>query len=325
MEIFNFDKNDLTRYIEYELKTVSKFKEPLNYVIKSLEKLGSSLTIKSLDKAVNLSKIKENEGKNYHWSVINYKNVTLVIRRYEQHMTIYTKVVKESIKGYDKSEYGAFSLNTDMDKFGDKHDEMMDKYWSKPFTDLNVIIKDLLNMLIDRTYGVSWVWNSAALKRPDHVELKLAFCNNNITSLDDFTFCMEEISYMYQKLFAESTMVQKLKEYVGKTNVKLNDRYKAGEVTTTVKDGYYHAVGMDLIDTMDKNKESFKDVYSLTRYYFEEIFQEKIYIYNGEIYVAGGEFKVGEPVAYKGTDDFENVTIFTSTMPKENFIPLKKY
>ncbi len=320
MEIFKFEKSDLTSYIEYELKTVSKFKEPLNYVIKSLERLGNSLTIKSLDKKIDLSKIKENEGKNYHWSAINYKNVTLVIRRYNQHLTIFTKVVKESDRGYDKSEYGAFSLNTDMDKFGDKHDEMLDKYWDKPFTDLNVIIKDLLNMLIDRTLGVSWVWNSAALKRPDHVNLKLAFSNNNISSLDDFTFCMEEISSIYMQMFAESTMVKKLKEYAGKTNIKLNDRYKVGKVTTTVKDGYYHAVGMEIIDKKDK---TFRDVYSLTQYYFDYIFTEKIYIYNGEIYTAGGKFKVGEPVAYRGED--YDVTLFHSNMSVENFIPLIKY
>lgn len=323
MELFKFEKSDITRHIEYELKTLSKFKEPLNYIIKNFIRLGHSLEIKSLDKKINLNKVKENEGKNYHWSVFIYKNITLVVRRYRHHLTIFTKVDK-GIDRWDspKVDYGAFTLNTDFEKFGDKHDEMMDKYYDKPFLDLEVIIKGLFKILLERDGGVHWVWNSASLKRPDHVKIELAFADKNISSLDNFVFCMEEIDNIYLSLFAENTMVQKLKELKTKVGKKLDKRYKIGKVTTTIKDDYYHAVGLELIDTLSKETSSFKDVYSLTRYYFETIFKDKIYIYDGEIYIEGGEFKVGEPVAYKKMDE---VTLFKNTFPKENFIPLKKY
>lgn len=321
MEIFKFEKNDITRHIEYELRTLDKFKEPLNYVIRNLERLGHSMTIKSFDKKVNL-KVKERKGKNYHWSVFNYKNATLIVRRYQQHLTIFTKVDK----GFNKwdepqSEYGAFTLHTNLEKFDDdKHDEMLDTYYSKPFTDLNVIVKDLFNLLLDKQFGVYWIWNSVSLKRPDHIELKLAFTakEGGINSIDEFVFCMEELQSMYQELFAENTMVQKLKEL--KTGTKLNDRYKVGKITTTVKDDYYHGVGIEIIEGKEKK---FQDVYSLTRWYFEDVFKDNIYLFKGEIYVEGGEFKEGEPVAYKNMDN--SVTLYKNTYPKENFIPLKKY
>lgn len=37
MEIFKFEKDSITRFIEHELKTLSKFKEPLKYIVKQLE------------------------------------------------------------------------------------------------------------------------------------------------------------------------------------------------------------------------------------------------------------------------------------------------
>lgn len=322
MELFNFEKDQVTRFIEDKLDTFNKCKEPLNYTINKLVALGHSLTIKSLDK-IDLNKVKERKGKNYHWSVFIYKNVTLVIRRYNQHLTIFTKVIKEpDHKGRVKFEYGAFTFRTDLSKFSDdQRDKMTDLYWDKPFTGLNEIIHDLLKLLVDKTYGVSWVWNSACLKVPDYVEIKLAFSQENIISLDNFIFCMEELSNIYQELFAENTMLQKLKEL--KEGNKLNDRYKIGKVITKVKDEYYHGVGMDIVDTMNKEKTNFQDVYSLTRYHCKDIFKN-IYLYNGEVYLEGGEFKEGEPVAYKD-EEIDNVTLFKDTYPKENFITLIKY
>ncbi len=327
MDIFQFDKEQITRHIEYELKTTQKFKEPLNYVIKGLQRLKNSMTIESLDKKIDLNKVKENKGKNYSWSTFTYGNVTLVVRRYQQHLTIFTKVVKNSDANErrHKIEYGAFTLKTNFEKFGDKHDEMMDKYWNNPFIDLNVIIKNLLKLLLEKDGSVHWVWNSATLKRPDHVEIKLIFSDNTISSIDNFAFCMEELSTIYLELFAESTMIQKLKEYKNKVGEKLNKYYTIGKVITKRdKDDYYHSVGMTLIKN-DSKESNFQDIYSLTRYYFDSIFQDKIYFYQGEVYVQGGNLKVGEAVTYKEEDLSDEVFLFKETYPKENFIPLVKY
>lgn len=325
MEIFKFEKEYITRYIQYELKTLSKFKEPLKYIIRQMERHKNCLVIKSLDN-INLNKIKESEGKNYYWSVFKYKNITLVVRRYKQHLTIFTMVesnekIDDDTLEKPRTDYGAFTLNTDFEKIDiSNRDQISDNYYDNPFTDLNVIVKDLFNLLIDRDSGVHWVWNSVALKRPDHINIKLIFDNNSISSIDDFGFCMEELENKYQELFAENTMVQKLKELnVGEI---LDDRYKIGKINTILKNNYYHDIGLEMINILDKSKR-FNDVYSLTRWYFEEVFKEKLYSYNGVLYIQGGEFKVGEPVAYKNFND--NVTLFKDSLPKENFIPLVKY
>lgn len=326
MEIFKFEKDSIESHIRYELKLFSKIKEPLNYIFKTLENTGHSITLKSLDK-INLKKVKEREGKNYNWSVINYKNVQLLIRTYKQHLTIFTKVTKpcEYKKGKMVAEFGAFTFHTDMEFFkgtDKEHDRKLDEFYENPLVDLNKCAKQLFEVLIER--GVSWVWNSACWKTPEYVKIKLAFEKESIHSIDNLVFCFEEINYLYCELFAENTMFKTLPKLEKRIGEEFDYQYNIKEVHTTLKNGYYHDVGVLLQDKKDKKKTSFQDVYSLTRYYFEKVFKEKTYSYKGEIYVEGGEFKIGEPVAYKD-ETINKVTLFEKTFPKENFIPLKKY
>jgi hypothetical protein len=323
MKLFNFEKETLTSYIEYELKTISKFKEPFHYVINGLIAGKNYLVIKSLDKFdLNALMKKEKQGKNYHWSVVTFENVTLVIRHYRYHFTIFSKVVKErDIKG-SYVEYGAFTVNTDMKKFGKDHDKMMDAYYDKPFTDINVIFKDLISTLKGRDSGAYWVWNSAVLPRPKHVDIEAIFSGNTISSIDKFAFCMEEISQVYLELFAETTMLKRLKQI--KQGDILNEHYKAGKINTEVKDDYFHDAGMELVDTKSKKKD-FHDVYSLSRYHLKELFGA-MYLYKGEVYIQNGEKPVvGEAAAYKDDEEEGNVVIFGEKYRPECFMPLKKF
>ena len=316
MKLFDFDKDVLRHYIEYDLRTTEQAREPMNFIIAQMVKQGHSMTLNSLDKKIDLNKVKERKGKNYNWSVFVHKNATMLVRRYKQHLTIFTKVFKDG--KYPKTEYGAFTMNTDMDKFGAKHDQMMDKYWDNPFIDLNAIIKNLMEVLMDR--GVHWVWNSACLKRPNHVDIKLAYCDNNINSIDDFVYCMEEISSMYQELFAETIVVKRLKEL--KVGERLTDEYTIGVLNIVSKDGYFHVVGAEFIN---QKKKSWNDVYCLARYYMKDLFKTKLYFHGGEVYVEGGTLKIGSPAAYANFDTDVTVTIYQKDYPKENFKPLKKY
>lgn len=325
MEIFKFEKNNIETHFRYEMKMFEKIVEPLNYIFKTLEDNGHSLTLKSLDK-VNLNKVKQNKGKNYNWSVINYKNVKMLIRTYKQHLTIFTKVTKkienkDGGREREKVELTAFTFHSDLKYFrGDKADRMSEERYENPFLDLNSCIKQMFEVIIDR--GTYWVQNSACLKVPEHVEIRLAFSGESIHGFDNFIFCLEEIDSIYGQLFAENAMLKKLNDFKG--GEKIGERYKVGKVTTKVKDDYFHGVGMTLIDTKGTEKESFKDVYYLTNWAFEDVFKEKTYMFNGELYVEGGELKTGEPAAYKNDDDFGNVIIFNEKYIKEKFVPLKK-
>jgi len=178
--------------------------------------------------------------------------------------------------GEKRDKYGAFTFHTDFDKFGDEADNMRYEHYEKPFIDLNVIAKDLFEMMLTRDGDVWMVWNSVSLPRPDHVKIKLSFSGEQINSLDEFVFCMEELSNVHQELFAENDMLEKLKEL--KEGDMLNTRYKIGNVITTAwndgyNDNYYHGAGIELIDTMNKNESRFTDVYSLTRWYLTDIFK----------------------------------------------------
>ena len=276
-----------------------------------------------MDEPINLNKIKERKGKNYHWSTIVYKNVTLLIRRYGNHLTIFTKTDKTD-NDYNRTEYGAFTFYVEFDKIKEENerDRMADLYYDKPFTELNFIIKDLFKLLIDKDYGTHWVSNSACLSVSNYIEIKLAFNDKQISSIDRFVFCLEELDTIYLELFAENIMLKKLKDF--KTGDKLDDRYTIGEIKTEVKDKYYYSAGMELIDTKNNDKKSFADVYVLSRWHFDDVFSgKKIHSYNGEIYVEGGKFKVGEPVAHKN-EEF-GTTLFKETCIKEHFIPLVKF
>lgn len=268
MGTFKFDKDCIKRHIRYDLKLFSKMREPIAYVIDMLEKKGHSLTIKSLDK-FSLNKVEEKEGKNYHWSVIKYNNISLLIRRYGQHLTIFSKVERTD-RDYDKIQISAFTFHSDRDKFPDKnHDKMMDERYSKPFMDLQVCFPKLMELLSD-DYGAQSLWNDHSFPRPEFVEVKEAFCNTEISSIDLFVFCMEELDQIHLTLFAENDMVEKLKEF--KAGDVLNERYTIKRVASDVNDDYYHSTGLTLKEKGSKG-DKWEDVYSLTRWFYEDIFK----------------------------------------------------
>lgn len=330
MGMFKFDKRQVVDYIQHELRTISKFREPFKFITKTLTDLGHSITIESLED-IDLNQIKEQEGKNYHWSVIKHDKGEILIRRYRHHLTIYTKTDKSREVGegdkkrmYHDTEYGAFTFNVNFERFGDKHDQMMDEYYDAPFTALNSIIKDLITLLVER--GVHWVWNSVSLEREDHIEIELIFESNSISSLDKFCFCMEEIDQIYLTLFSENILIKKLESFKERAGEYVSKRYKIGEVITEVKDEYYHAAGITFLDAMNDDKEEWHDVYSLASYRYEEVFPEHLFLNDGEFYVDGGELEPGKLCRYKPEEEGKKTQClyYKDTYPKENFLPLKK-
>lgn len=327
MEIFKFEKNDITHYLEYELKVFNRVKEPINYIIKRLVEAGNYKAL--TDDDMSLTGMSEDEGKSYNWSVATYKNITLLIRRYNTHFTIYYKIEtdkKEFMSEDKKINRGAFVFHLDYDKVPKgKSDEMHGKHWDAPFTTLNESIKNIFDLLIER--GGGWFWNSVCIKRPDYVEMKDIYNGNTISSLDLFTYCLEEIDTMYCCMFAQHTMLNKLKDFENKIGEMFDTRNSIDYVNSEITNKYYYNLGIGLIDTTNDNKKTFVDVYNLTNYYFKNVFKEKIFAYKGDIYTedANGVLEPGIIVGYKDhNDDFDSVTIFTETCRPEAFIPLKK-
>jgi len=280
--IFKFERDEIDSHIKYELNLFNRIKKPLDYVFESLEKNGYSLTLTSLEK-VNLKKVKFNEGKSYNWCVIKFENVKLMIRSYQQHLTIFTRAeIYCDILEKNKITRGAFTFHTDFDrmKLTDKqHDRKLDFMWDNPLLDLNKVIKEIFEHLKKDKFH--WLDNSASLKLPDGVKLKQAyedrgFGEQRIYSFDLLTFCFEEINSLHVQYFAENTMFEYLPELKKRKGDFLEGGYdkprKIKEVITKLKDNYYHGVGVVLEDESRSDKTKFEDVYSLTRYFYEGIF-----------------------------------------------------
>lgn len=274
MAIFKFEKDEIMSHIRFDLQLLERIKEPLKYIFKTMKDKGHSLTLKNLDGKIDLKKAKQHKGKNYNWSVITYKNAQLLIRQYGENFTIFTKVTKPSPydKGKTITEFGAFTFHTELNflKLTDnQHDKLMDKFYTNCFLELNQYVKSLFEVLIER--GVYWVWNSACWKVPEHNVISLAFEKENIHSLDKFVFCFEEIDSFNCQLFAENDMFTKLSEL--KVGDKFGEDSKIKSINKTLKDNYFHGVGVTVVDK--KGKTDFHDVYRLTRWYYKEVYKIK--------------------------------------------------
>lgn len=271
--IFTFDKDELTRHINYEMNLFGRVAKPLTFIFETLEKLGHSLSLDSLDK-INLNKVKEREGKNYNWSVIQYKNVKLLIRRYGQHFTIFTRIEKEHEhrEGKTKIVTGAFTLYFNFEHLSDnEQDSKMDSLYDMPFNEVNEIAKQMFEVLIKR--GTYWLYNSSCLKIPKYAEVKIVYEKEyeeaRIYSIDKLVFCMEELDTIHIELFAETVMFEKLKE------LKVGAKFGRGmikKVHTELENKYYYGVGVEIEKS---NDSGFKDVYCLTRYYYDDVFTEE--------------------------------------------------
>ena len=259
--IFNFSKSDIVLHMIYEMELCIKMKEAFNY-------LEKNLIIQN--PVVDLQELKWDKGKNYDWAMIRKGDITFIIRKYSVHFTIFIKYKKkeivdkfEDIPEFTRSKYGCFTFSTDREKI-----ENYDNYCDNNFIDLNNHINDIFKLI--KKNHIHLLWNNAALKRPNYVEIKNIWNGGeDIQNIDQFIFCCEEIFGKYLEIFSEKDMLDKIK------TLSIGDKigeYEILSVETEVKDNYYHSAGLTLKGTNGKNSKSFCDVYSLSRYYYKNIF-----------------------------------------------------
>jgi len=255
-DIFKFEERDVTSYMTYELKLPAKFKEAFTYLTTKMK----VQPLKALDK------IKWDEGKNYDWAVIKSGEVTLLIRKYQSHFTIFYK--KENQENKYNNRYGCFTYSTNRDKLSDKES---DARVDNNFLDLEANINDIFKLIAeDKAHGL---WNSYTLVRPKFVEVKTVWNGgDDISSIETFIFACDELFSKYLEIFAQTDMFDRIKTI--KKGSVLNDKYKVLGVKTTLKDGYYHDIGLTLQGTNGATSESWYDVYALTRWYLKDIFTE---------------------------------------------------
>ena len=221
------------------------------------------------DVVPDLSTLKWSEGKDYDWVAVKDDNIVLLFRKYRTHFTIFFKN-KYKISGdgddideYFHTDYGCFTFDTDTDQVSNP-----DEYVDDNFKDLNLCLKDIITLIKnEKTHNL---WNNCVIKREKYVEIKNVWDGGeDITSIDMLIFACDELFQKYLELFSENDMFEKVKT-LKKGDIVGN--YKVLEVNLNLKDDYYHGVGLSLQSTNGSDNISFDDVYSLTRWLYNDIF-----------------------------------------------------
>jgi len=272
-EPYKFEKNDITRHIQYDLEVMRNLESSFNYVFEKLELKKHFVNLDKKKGEIKLHKVKADEGKNYDWIAVQSGTVKLIIRTYRQHHTIFTKnkTTKklESGREYTNSRYSAFTFHTNTKGFSDA---LHEKYYENKFIDLNVALPQIIEHCAkDR---IQSLWNSAGFKRPEYCEVKNAYDGENITSVDLLIYCAEELSDKHMELFAQNDMMETLKQLQAKGVI--GENFERGTVksidTEFPKDydePYYHAIGIEVVEADGRNK--FNDVYCLTRWHMDAV------------------------------------------------------
>lgn len=256
---YNFRKNQVEFFLIYKLNLASKFKNSLNYIFQKLPN----------QELKDFNDLNWHETKSYEWAVIVKDNVKMLVRKFNRHFTFF---VKCKIKFKDEGEQDDYITETFFTKyccftyFSDV--AKLSNYVEDYFIDINNDIEKIVDMIaIDEG---SSLWNSAALPRSEHIEIKNIWNGGEfIESIDKFIFALEELDNLHLKIFSENETFAHLKQYnVGDKMGK----YVVTDVATTLVDDYYHGVGLEV---EDNGKEKFIDVYSLTRWYWEDFFNIK--------------------------------------------------
>lgn len=265
--VFDFEDNHLKNMVVYEMKLVERMERAFDYIfdklIKFNEKFGTKLT------ALDLGELKLQEGKNYNWCAFNAGVVQFIARTYGQHVTLFIKYGYHYNEKHDYTlyKYASMTYYTELKGMSDdEHDSMLDKFYNNPFFELNKVFPSLLEMIKENKLHA--IWNNISFERPDYCEPKLAYNGEDIRSLDLTIFCAEELSTKHSQLYAENEMLEMLKSIVLTEGMELQGK-KIKEVCTEFpkeySDPYYHGVGILL------EGDSFKDVYTLTRWYLEDV------------------------------------------------------
>lgn len=265
-EIFSFGDDKVKNFIVREMGILKKFKMSFNY-------LSNSLKCQKLKK--DLNKMIWSEGKNYDWLYIKDDSAEIIIRKYQHHFTFFCKntIIKKVSEDYEYQDktYSCFTFNTNIELLSDEDRDARFDNW---FFDLNKHIFRLIDVVKEN--GTHWLWNSVSYPRENFIEFKQALNNETIYSLDLLIFACDEIFEKHFELFAQTETLQRLNHFK-EGEIFTKDFYgdvKIQYINTELKNEYYHAVGLGLIN--EKGEKKFEDVYSLTRWMYDDLFKEII-------------------------------------------------
>ena len=283
-KVFNFKEDEVKGKILYDLRLMNRMKDSFEYLHGKLSALGFHVE----GETPQLAKKHFSEGKSYDWVAITSGNVRMLIRTYQMHYTVYTCLAEEWKGGHLDKYYGAFSfyVNTDKIRQEDKIDGVpdpgddWDDSWSlrdyyhdwlydQPFLLFNQHMAAIIEIIGNR--DVHTLWNTHSFERPHFVEVKNIHHGEEITSFDELIFCAEEMSTKHMQLFSENEMLEEIKKF--KAGDEFNGDMHKGIITEVRTEADCHHSKGIRIDS-ERWGDKWIDVYSLTRWDLEAVFQE---------------------------------------------------
>lgn len=262
-EIFNFDEQRIKKEVNRKYKLGSNLKKSFKY-------LEGKLPVNKITKIFR--NLKFREGKSYDWYLFTDKEVSIIVRKYGGHSTVYAlNSPKPSEDNYfERDVLTVFTMFNNRSKMTDE--ECEDDYDN--FTLLGSLVE--LIKIVRKNEGHT-VWNSLCFKVPEYTDVKLVFQRETVYQLDTMLFACDEMSQTHLELFAENEMLEKIKTL--QPGDPFGSYSKIKSTSTVVKDDYYHGVGVYTERTdewgMQHEKEpKWSDVYGLTRSYYDEVFPE---------------------------------------------------
>lgn len=269
-DVFDFDGDDIKRIIIHDLNLLTNIKKSYDFVFEKMKALGYHGDFTNRPE-IDLNTVKVKECKNYNWIAVTNDNTNLIIRQYNQHLTVYVRYItiyKIGEVNYKQSHYGCFTLNVNLSNL----DENDDACWDNKFLELNKLIINIFTLISEnQLYLVS---NSAALPYPKYVKISNIYNEENISSIDKLIFCAEELSSLHMQLFAENDMIEKLKNMSDRIGTKLDNGIITSINTEFPKEygsPYYHAIGVKVEKA--NNRIDFIDIYSLTKWHLKDVYQ----------------------------------------------------
>ena len=263
-EIFEYNDTNIKRGVLMKHKLKEKIDYFFDYFFKN-KRIPINKVKK--DNTFDFGKLKFSVGKNYDWFFLVKDNLTILVRQYRSHFTIYSKITKEGVESYFEKP-NVFTFYTNDELITD--DKLNDQLCDNPFLHLSQLLPQIIEHLTNDKFHL--LSNTASLKHPKYIEIEEVYGGgDDVDKLDTLLFACDELFQKFLECYAENEML----EYIKTLNVgdTFGTSYTITEIHTNVKDDYYHSVGLkyDYNCFTGVVEKKWDDVYSLTRWKYKDL------------------------------------------------------